>query len=74
MSYMTTVEYLACWFVWDMWEVRIEGFDPPEDFVDACVEVMVNRPGFGWPADQRDAARAELTSYWPDYRGGGGAS
>lgn len=65
---MTTVEYLAHWFVYDMWEVRISDFDPPADFVDACVAAMCE-PEWGWPPEQHDLARRELTAYWPDYTG-----
>lgn len=59
--------YLAQWFVREMFETRIPDFDPPWEFVEACVDVMAP-PCPGASADERQRARDELTDYWPDYR------
>jgi len=59
--------YLAQWFVREMFETRMPDFDPPWEFVEACVDVMAP-PCLGASAAERQQVRDELTSYWPDYR------
>jgi hypothetical protein len=64
---MGAMEYIAQWFVREFFETRFDDFDPPEDFVEACVDVMVP-PCPGASEAERQWARDELTDYWPDYR------
>lgn len=65
--YGVACEYLAQWFVREMFETQIADFDPPWEFVEACVDVMAP-PCPGASAAERQQARDELTDYWPDYR------
>lgn len=64
----TTVAYLAKWFVGEMFETRLPDFDPPEQFVEACIDAMAP-PCPGASKTEREQVRDELTAYWPDYTG-----
>lgn len=62
----TTMAYLARWFVGEMFKTRLPGFDPPAQFVEACIDAMAPTcPGAS--KTEREQVRDELTAYWPDY-------